>query len=132
MYLDSLAEYAYFDGPEDKLAYKAPHPWPIGNDRPSDVTLAVVFGPKKYATLPVPILAMVAYPHKMPERIQDDLDEGKAFLKAEKEYGARLDHLQRDNKAAHIVHLANANHDLLRSNQADVLREIGKFVAGLK
>jgi len=132
VYLDALSDYSYFDGPEDKLPYKAAHPWPIGNDRPSDIELAIVFSPKKYATLTVPILALVNYPRKMPDRMRDDPDEGKAFEKAEADLGVKLDHLQRQDKAAHIVHMPYASRDLLQSNEAEVLREVRTFLAQIK
>jgi pimeloyl-ACP methyl ester carboxylesterase len=131
IYLDALSEASYFTGPENKMMFKAPGPWPIGFDRPSDIILALMFGVRKYAGPSVPALAIVAYPHELPPRMRDDIDQRNAFYKVEGEYGERLESFAR-SKTARLVRLANAEHDIIDSNEAAVLHEVKAFLAQVK
>lgn len=45
---------------------------------------------------------------------------------------AQANTFQEANPSAHVVRIANADHMIFRSNEADVLKEIDGFVASLK
>ena len=92
---------------------------------------------KKYATIPVPALAIFAIPHDQGPWIKASTDP--AVQQAAKDSEAVETSLtERQAKAveeavptAHVVRIPFANHLIFLSNQADVLREMRKFLSGL-
>ena len=130
IYLDALQNsYAFFAGPEDELPFKAPHAWAMGPRPIPDVMLAVFTGIRKYSNLPVPILAIQAFPRKPPPGAETDPAIAARHAAAEAKERERLDSLEHDLPAAHIVRLRYADHYLWRTNEADVLREIRGFLS---
>lgn len=93
---------------------------------------AVMRGVEMYKGVKCPVLAIYAVPHdfsKMP-----GLDERKRVEMAAQDKidtGAQADAFEKGNPAAHVVRIANAEHFVFKSNEAEVLREIDTFVAGL-
>jgi pimeloyl-ACP methyl ester carboxylesterase len=85
---------------------------------PQWVSNAIFAGGRHYGPFGgVPILAIFAYPPQgRPNRI---------FTEKQAAY------LEQAIPDAHVVRLANAEHDVFRSNAMDVLREINAFIAGL-
>jgi len=75
-------------------------------------------------------LAIVAYPNLPPARTRNDKDERNAFYKAEAENAARLNSFAKI-KGARVVRLANADRDIMRMNQPDVLTRVKDFIAEL-
>jgi pimeloyl-ACP methyl ester carboxylesterase len=90
---------------------------------PSHAELAILAGSRKFFAISgVPILAIFADPHDPPPGPaggDDHLTEVQV---------AAFEHAM---PAAHVVRLAHANHYVFRSNEADVLREVNAFIAGL-
>lgn len=94
-------------------------------------------GFKKYATIPVPALAIFAITHDQGPWIKASTDP--AVQQAAKDAEAvETSLMERQAKAveegvptAHVVRIAFANHLIFLSNQADVLREMRKFLSGL-
>src|SRR5215831_6969727 len=90
--------------------------------------------PKKYASIPVPALVIFANPHSQGAWVEANAD---ASVKAATD--AALTALTATQEqavkeavpTAHVIELPNANHFVFLSNETDVLREIGGFVAGL-
>ena len=90
----------------------------------------------KYTEIHAPILAIFAIPHSDPPWLataKDDVREKtKAFnepfsLLAEKQVKAFEEGLP----SAHVVRIANANHYVFMSNEAEVLREMRTFIGQL-
>ncbi len=93
--------------------------------------------PKKYAKIPVPALAIFAIPHVEDNWMTKSSDPG--VRKAAETYFTKLD-LLADKQAksfedgvpgARVIRL-RGRHYIFLSNEADVLREMRTFLAGLK
>jgi hypothetical protein len=95
---------------------------------------AVFMNPKKYASIPVPALVIFANPHSQGAWVDANTDPAvKAAIDAAlTALTARQELAVKEAvPTAHVVELPNANHFVFLSNEADVLREVGGFVAGL-
>ena len=119
IYLDAGYAYAFYaPGVE-------PFPKPPGPLSP--IIQAILAGEQKYTKIPVPVLAIYALPH----------GPGPGANAAETEANDRKGEAQakafeRGVPTAHIVRFPHANHYVFLSNEADVLREMNAFIAGLK
>lgn len=93
---------------------------------------AVMRGLEVHAGVKCPVLAIFAVPHdfsKMP-----GMDAAKRAEMTEKDklnVGAQIDAFAKGNPQARIVRIANADHFVFKSNEADVLREMDAFIAQL-
>jgi non-heme chloroperoxidase len=96
------------------------------------INAAVMGGVEKYTEIKCPVLAIYAFPHDLGSIFKNDPAAQSAAL-ADKlaEKSARADAFEAGIPSAHVVRLANADHYVFRSNEADVLREINAFVAKL-
>jgi non-heme chloroperoxidase len=108
-------------------------------DFPGDaMVMSVVMGAKKYSNIPVPALVIFANPHSLGTWANENTDP--SVRTAAKARSAVLaDFTGRQEKAvengmpmAHVITLPGAHHYVFLSNEADVLHEIGVFLAGLK
>jgi len=105
---------------------------PPPNSRLARSAAAVQRGVEVYRGVKCPVLAIYAVPHdfsKMP-----GLDEKKRAEMTEQDKvdtGAQADGFAKGNPQARVVRIANADHFVFKSNEAEVLREIDEFVAGL-
>jgi pimeloyl-ACP methyl ester carboxylesterase len=98
------------------------------------VPRAVMAGAQKYTQLSsVPILAIYAVPHDLGPLAASD-PAVRAAREAEdlERTGVQAAAFEKGVPSARVVRLPHANHYLFRSNQADVLREMNAFLAGLK
>jgi non-heme chloroperoxidase len=96
-------------------------------DAPGGAMLGSLFmAPKKYASIPVPALVIFANPHS--EGALGNPNSAVLDALVTKQEQAIKDAVP----TAHVVTLPNANHFVFLSNEADVLREMRRFVAGLK
>jgi len=87
---------------------------------------AIMNGMRDYTGIKPPFLAFVPVPHQC----QPNCDS--AFAKDDAaRMTALADTLQADYPNARVVRLPNANHYVFFSNEADVLREMNAFIAGL-
>jgi non-heme chloroperoxidase len=99
--------------------------------------MAILTSVKRYADIPVPTLAIFAVPHVQERWIDKSTDP--AAREAGRAYFTRIDALtekqakafERGVPTARVVRLRGAHHIFL-SNEADVLREMRAFLAGLK
>jgi non-heme chloroperoxidase len=109
----------------------APPP-PPGPPSPPSPETAVVLGQQKYTSLPVPVLAIFAVPHKY-----DDLypNDPKAVATAQaqdiKRMTALTDSFEHGVPSAKVIRLKNADHYIFNSNEARVIREVDIFIAAL-
>jgi len=100
--------------------------------------MPLMMGTKKYTDIPVPALVIFANPHSLGTWVDDNTDP--SVRTAAKAYSTALAALtERQEKAvengmptAHVVTLLGANHYVFLSNEADVLREMRTFLAGLR
>jgi pimeloyl-ACP methyl ester carboxylesterase len=89
---------------------------------------AIFQGQRRFpAITEVPILAIFAYPHDLASSYGNEA----AARATEERDAAQVSAFERAMPSARVVRLAYANHVVFRSNEADVLREINAFLAGL-
>ncbi|MCU1261099.1 MAG: Hydrolase or acyltransferase of alpha/beta superfamily (Modular protein) [Bryobacterales bacterium] len=102
------------------------------SDPEQPVAKAIATGMQKYSQLTVPVLAIFAVPHDFGPLLAKD-PEGRAAFEARdvEKYGAQAAAFEKATPSAHVVRLAHANHDVYRSNEADVLREMNAFISTL-
>jgi len=94
-------------------------------------------GTKKYTTVPAPALVIFANPHSLGTWADDNTDP--SVRTAAKAYSTALAVLTEKQEqafkeavpAAHVITLANANHYVFLSNEADVLAAMRPFIADL-
>jgi non-heme chloroperoxidase len=112
----------------------------VGNFRNAPggaLLMSLLMHPKKYVDIPVPTLVIFANPHGLGTWVDDNTDP--SVRAAAEAYSAALGPLtEKQEKAvrdgvptAHVVTLPNAHHYVFLSNEADVLREMRAFLAGL-
>jgi non-heme chloroperoxidase len=109
-------------------------------DSPGGAMLSAIInsGMRKYTDIPVPALVIFANPHGQGPWVDQNTDP--KVVEAEKTHSAALTALvERQAKAfqsavpaARVVTLSGAHHYVYFSNQADVLREVRAFLAGLR
>jgi len=108
-----------------------PQPPPSSEFSP---TQAILHGVQKYTKIPVPVLAIQAFPRRLgPEEMGDDpasRDAAKARML--KLVGGQIKAFRSGVPSARVITLPDADHYIYRSNEADVLREINLFVSSLK
>lgn len=93
---------------------------------------AVMRGVEVYKGVKCPVLAIYAVPHdfsKMPG--MDDKKRAEMVEKDKTDTGAQADAFAKGNPQARVVRIANADHFVFKSNEAEVLHEIEAFAAGL-
>jgi len=98
---------------------------------------SLMMSTKKYADIPVPALVIFANPHSQGTWVDDNTDP--SVQTAAKAYSTVLAPLtERQERAveigvptARVITLPGAHHYVFLSNEADVLREMRAFLAGL-
>jgi non-heme chloroperoxidase len=96
------------------------------------IVLAIHLGGQKYTNIPVPTLAIFACPHNFDfDRSLSNNPNLKAEVVAEDVVttSRQADAFAAGVPSAHVVRLANADHYVFRSNEADVLREMNAFLS---
>ena len=93
---------------------------------------AIMAGQQKYTEIRVPVLAIYALPHETPPPLRNKShrsrgggSQGLAIT------GPQAKAFEGGVPSARVVRLAHANHFVMRSNEADVLREMNAFLASL-
>jgi len=98
------------------------------------IVLAINLGGEKYEKIPVPVLAIFACPHNFDfDRMLADNPSLKAKVVAEDTFTTtrQADAFTSGVPSAHVVRIANADHYVFRSNEADVIREMDAFLSKL-
>jgi non-heme chloroperoxidase len=90
----------------------------------------IVQGMQKYTSIPVPVLAIYAFPHDL-RSIPDDAARKKAEGLDPIISGEQSKAFEAGVPSARVVRLPNADHYVFRSNETDVLREFNTFLQGL-
>lgn len=98
----------------------------------SPIGAAINFGMEKYTSIPVPILAIFACPHDWSRFFPNDSAQRAARVAADTaRCSAQAQAFQRGVPTAHVVRLPNADHYVYRSNEAQVIEEMKKFLSTL-
>jgi non-heme chloroperoxidase len=80
----------------------------------------------------LPILAIMSYPqNKGPNFHADTPRNIAAAAAADANQARQIDAFERGQPTAHVIRIANANHYIFISNEAQVLIEVNKFLSGL-
>lgn len=95
------------------------------------ITQAILRGMQKYTDIRVPVLAIYAVPHATGRPFKDDAARAAADARDEATTGRQAKAFESGVPSARVVRLAHANHYVFLSNEADVLREMNAFLAGL-
>ena len=95
-------------------------------------TQLILAGGQKYSKIPVPILAIFADPHNLGPMPGVD-PAARAALEARDRTTteAQVAAFESGIPSAHVVRIPHANHYVFLTNEADVLREMNAFIAGL-
>ena len=95
----------------------------------SPIQAALNFGVEKYTSIPVPVLAIFACPHDWSHFFPNDPERRAARLAADTaQCNARAEVLSRGVPGATVVRIANADHYVHRSNEAEVIDEMKRFL----
>ncbi|MBI4500941.1 MAG: alpha/beta hydrolase [Gemmatimonadetes bacterium] len=93
---------------------------------------AIIEGRQKFTQIILPVLAIFALPHELPESLVNDSIERALLDSADAKFGnAQADAFAKGVRSARVVRFPRANHYVFRSNEGDVLREIRTFVDSL-
>jgi hypothetical protein len=93
---------------------------------------AVIAGGQKYATIPVPVLAISArylVICLISTTVRGCARHSTRTMKPSR--GRRPQHLKKACLFSRVIRLQHANHYVFRSNEADVLRQMKAFIDGL-
>ena len=111
-------------------------PRPPPNAPPPDVPIAIqgiMAGQRKYTDIRVPTLAIYAFPHDYRDAFKDN---PAGLAKAEADdiayVAPQASAFEHGVPSAHVVRIAHASHVIFMSNEADVLREVNSFLAGIR
>ena len=107
-----------------------PPPAIAGPARPMPLAAReILAGMQKYTEIKVPILAIYALPHDLGPQFKGDLAAAEAQDVAST--GAQAKAVETGLPSARVVRLEHANHYVVLSNEADVLREMNAFLVAL-
>lgn len=127
IYLDAGYFYAYYDPAVPASMPTIPTP----ADGGFNPAAAVMAGVQKYTSIRVPILAIFALPHDPGPAVINNPDQLAAFKDQEPIAEAQAKAFEKGLPSAKVVRIPDANHFVFTSNEADVLREMNAFIAGL-
>jgi non-heme chloroperoxidase len=109
----------------------------VGKRRSFPGSSTLMMGLNKYTDIPVPALVIFANPHSLSPWLKDNQDASvRAAVKA---YSSKFEAFTRKQEnaireavhTARVITLPGANHVVFMSNEADVIREVRAFFAGL-
>jgi non-heme chloroperoxidase len=93
--------------------------------------MPIIFGEEKYTEIHDPVLAIFACPPSFSFIRNDPALKAKMISDVSGRCLAQAKALEAGVPSAHIVRLPGADHDVFRSNQRDVVREMNGFLARL-
>jgi len=120
-------------GLESLLQRMNDHPPPSDPSKlPPPQVVAMSRGQRKFTKMTVPVLAIFAYQHQLPEdgMLQDE-QRRKAAGESTVFTEEHVEALKTVVPSAHIVRIPNANHFVFKSNEQEVLQEVNEFIDGL-
>jgi pimeloyl-ACP methyl ester carboxylesterase len=99
---------------------------PLPNSPQQKASDAILAGARKYTTIRVPALAIAAVPQACAPNCETAASKEQAAADL-----LHVDGFEKGVPTARVVRLPYANHNVFRSNEADVLREMNAFMDGL-
>jgi len=99
------------------------------------IVAAINLGARKYESIPVPALAIFACPHNFDfdRALRNDPEAKALVVKSDEERTARqADAFATGVPSAQVVRIANADHYVFRSNEAQVAQAMNTFLASLR
>ncbi len=104
----------------------------VGSPRtPPWVGQQVLTGMKKYSSIPVRALAIYAVPHDIGTWLEDPKEAAEFSVRETAWVEKQAKAFEQGVPTARVVRLPHASHLVFVSNEADVLREMRSFLAGL-
>ena len=98
----------------------------------SPIQAALNFGVEKYTSIPVTVLAIFACPHDWSHFFPNNPDRRAARLAADTAHcTAQAEAFARGVPTARVVRIPNSDHYVYRSNEAQVMAEMKKFLSTL-
>lgn len=96
------------------------------------VNRALAMGQQRYTAIRAPLLAIFALPRERPAAwSRDSASRARFDSLSAANLSPGINAFERGNPSARVVRIPHANHYVFRSHEADVLREIRAFIAGL-
>jgi pimeloyl-ACP methyl ester carboxylesterase len=113
-----------------RMAYNVTEAGGRGDPAPPPVGLAIRFGAEKFTTVPVPMLAVMACPHDYRQLARTN-PTAAAHLKARdrERCTEQIRFLKEKNPSVQVIVVPNADHQIVRTNEADVIRAMRAFLA---
>jgi pimeloyl-ACP methyl ester carboxylesterase len=121
VYLDAGYRYAYDPSPESTS--------PSPQREIKTVQDAIGAGGRKYTRIDVPILAIYALPHE--RGIDDPAKRAEADARDLANQGAMAKAFEKGLPSAKVIWIDHGSHNIFRSHEAEVLREMNAFIEGL-
>ena len=90
------------------------------------ITVAIMLNIRKYTSVKLPMLAIAAVPPACTRGCDDP-----AYLATQAEYAAQTNAVEAAMPNARVVRMPGARHDVYRSNDADVEKEMNQFLSAL-
>jgi non-heme chloroperoxidase len=126
IYLEAGYAYAYWNRSMGRF------PAPQSAKHPATPLKAIVAGLQGYTDIRVRALAIYAVPHNLgPDFQHDPVGRAKADAEDLASTGAQADAFEKGVPSARVVRLPHADHNVIMSNEADVLREMNTFLGSL-
>ena len=98
---------------------------------PNAVNRALALGQQVYATVKAPVLAFFALPSHAPAAMAGDSAAPAGFNARRAAELSRIAAFERGIPGSRVIILADANHYVFRSNEAEVLTGIRRFISAL-
>jgi non-heme chloroperoxidase len=97
--------------------------------RAGQIQQAALDGERRFTELKCPVLAIFALPHD--QGLPPGLERDAADARDLRVFGSLADNFQAGIPTARVVRIPHAQHAIFRSNEAEVITEIDRFISGL-
>jgi non-heme chloroperoxidase len=116
-----------------RMAYNVSASGGQGDPALPPIGLAIKFGEENFTTVHTPMLAVMACPHDYSQLALRN-PKAAALLKANDQARCteQIKSLKAHDASAQVVVLPNADHQIVRTNEADVVRAMSTFLAKLQ
>ncbi len=127
---DSAAALARSSG---RLAYNIEASGGQGDPAPPAVGLAVIFGEQRFTAVRSPFLAVMACPHDFSGLARQNLRAAAALKERdEARCRAQIASLKAHYPSGQVVVIPNADHQIVRTREADVVRAMQAYLSAVK
>jgi non-heme chloroperoxidase len=96
------------------------------------IGLAVKFGEQRFTTVRAPFLAIMACPHDYSDLAKRNAEAANTLKTRDRDRCMdQINSLKANNPSAQVVVIPNADHQIVRTNEADVVRAMQAFLSSL-